>query len=256
MKKKPLKDSLDFINSKVYQSNKFRKIFDGWVFVKVNLYNFNNSEIIFNTCFSSKYGELLYNMCKNLKMPFLYTFIPYESSVDNYIFFKVPVNQINDSLVKKSAYLQNITSVYEENDYDIFCSNSVRALFEYDDLKTLKVVCTTLKTYLIMSSRDGISKNVKILIKNIDKTFELKSSIEPILISEDKTEVPVDFVKELSSGKTNKIILTRKETATLLNISLPTLNTWTKNGILKKHGMEGRVYYKKDEVLDSIKKIK
>ncbi len=41
---------------------------------------------------------------------------------------------------------------------------------------------------------------------------------------------------------------TRKKTAEELNITLPTLRKWTKAGKLKGHKIEGRVYYKPDEI--------
>lgn len=41
---------------------------------------------------------------------------------------------------------------------------------------------------------------------------------------------------------------TRKKTAEELNITLPTLRKWTTSGRLKGHKMEGRVYYKPEEI--------
>ncbi len=52
-----------------------------------------------------------------------------------------------------------------------------------------------------------------------------------------------------------KDILTREETAQLLSISLPTLWNWTKKNILTAYGIGGRVYYKKDEVINSLIQI-
>ncbi|MDM1140051.1 helix-turn-helix domain-containing protein [Empedobacter sp. R132-2] len=49
-----------------------------------------------------------------------------------------------------------------------------------------------------------------------------------------------------------KDILTREETARLLSISLPTLWNWTKKNILTAYGIGGRVYYKKDEVINAL----
>lgn len=53
----------------------------------------------------------------------------------------------------------------------------------------------------------------------------------------------------------DKDILTREETANLLSISLPTLWNWTKKGILNSYGIGGRIYYRKDEVMNSLIKI-
>jgi len=54
----------------------------------------------------------------------------------------------------------------------------------------------------------------------------------------------------------NKELLTRAEVANLLNISIATLWNWEKQGILKKYGIGGRVYYKKSEILESLVEIK
>jgi excisionase family DNA binding protein len=50
--------------------------------------------------------------------------------------------------------------------------------------------------------------------------------------------------------------LTRNETAKLLKISLPTLNTWTKTGKLLGYRIGSRVLYKKAELDQSLKEIK
>jgi len=47
---------------------------------------------------------------------------------------------------------------------------------------------------------------------------------------------------------------TRKKTAEELNITLPTLRTWTKTGRLKSYEIAGRVLYKPDEVDQALKK--
>jgi hypothetical protein len=48
---------------------------------------------------------------------------------------------------------------------------------------------------------------------------------------------------------------TRKETAKKLRISLPTLNTYTKNGLLKSYSIGNRILYSKMEVEEAIKLI-
>lgn len=48
--------------------------------------------------------------------------------------------------------------------------------------------------------------------------------------------------------------LTRKETAALLKISLPTLNEWTKTGRLISHRIGTRILYKTDEIKGAIGK--
>ena len=52
-----------------------------------------------------------------------------------------------------------------------------------------------------------------------------------------------------------EVILTREATSALLGVNLSTLHNYTKKGKLKSYMIEGtgRVYYKKAEVLDSLK---
>lgn len=49
--------------------------------------------------------------------------------------------------------------------------------------------------------------------------------------------------------------ITRKETARILGISLPTLNEWSKKGIIPSYRISSRVRYKKDEILNSLNKV-
>jgi excisionase family DNA binding protein len=55
--------------------------------------------------------------------------------------------------------------------------------------------------------------------------------------------------------KTESEYLTRKEVAKLLGVSLPTLNDWSKRGVVPSYRIETRVRYKKDEVLLCLKKV-
>jgi excisionase family DNA binding protein len=71
-------------------------------------------------------------------------------------------------------------------------------------------------------------------------------------------EVLKEHVSELVSSKHESIdnlLLTRKETAKLLCISLPTLNEWTKTGILKAHRIGNRVLYKEKEVIEALVEV-
>ena len=46
-------------------------------------------------------------------------------------------------------------------------------------------------------------------------------------------------------------LLSRKEAAKLLKITLSTLWSWTNSGKLKSYGIANRVYYKRNEILTS-----
>lgn len=52
-----------------------------------------------------------------------------------------------------------------------------------------------------------------------------------------------------------KSILTRKEAADLLSVSLTTLKAWTDQKIIRAYKMGGRIYYKEREVIDSLEQI-
>ena len=49
--------------------------------------------------------------------------------------------------------------------------------------------------------------------------------------------------------------ITRKETAQILGISLPTLNEWTKNGTIPAQRIGTRIRYKKTDVYNSLKDV-
>lgn len=52
---------------------------------------------------------------------------------------------------------------------------------------------------------------------------------------------------QLTPPKSNRF-LTRKETALILQISLPTLNIWTKQEIIPSYRIQSKIYYKSDEI--------
>jgi excisionase family DNA binding protein len=54
----------------------------------------------------------------------------------------------------------------------------------------------------------------------------------------------------------NEEFLTRKQTAKVLGISLPTLLQWTKTGKITGHRIGSRVRYKRSEIDSSLVKIK
>jgi excisionase family DNA binding protein len=58
---------------------------------------------------------------------------------------------------------------------------------------------------------------------------------------------------EKSHGKVS--YLSRSEVAELLKISLPTLNEWSKRGILQSYRIGSRVLYKKEEIDLSMSKV-
>lgn len=53
----------------------------------------------------------------------------------------------------------------------------------------------------------------------------------------------------------NDDLLQMQEAAKLLEVSISTLHTYKKNGALPFHRIGRRVYFKKSEILESLKKI-
>lgn len=80
---------------------------------------------------------------------------------------------------------------------------------------------------------------------------QIKSELSEIVKAElQKLSAPAEI-----QSKENTL-LTRKQTATLLGISLPTLNEWTKSGEVTAYRIGASVRYKKAEVEQSLSEIK
>mgnify|MGYP002743682497 FL=1 len=65
----------------------------------------------------------------------------------------------------------------------------------------------------------------------------------------------VNQIREEFQPKMPTEYLTRKQVAKMLDINLTTLNNWTKKRILTSYAIQGRVYYKRDEVEKAIIKL-
>ncbi|MFM9027179.1 MAG: helix-turn-helix domain-containing protein [Bacteroidota bacterium] len=61
------------------------------------------------------------------------------------------------------------------------------------------------------------------------------------------------LAKNSAFGKEEEI-LTRKQVAELLGISFTTINSWCRDGRLKRHYMGAKVYFLKSEVIALLKK--
>jgi excisionase family DNA binding protein len=75
--------------------------------------------------------------------------------------------------------------------------------------------------------------------KIISDVIDEKLKILPITAKEEKSD-----------------LLSREEVAKMLKISLPTLNDWSKKGLVQSYRIGNRVLYKLHEILDSIKQVK
>lgn len=79
------------------------------------------------------------------------------------------------------------------------------------------------------------------------------------LKEEFKTIVQIEVQKIVSglttAQETAPELITRKETALILGISLPTLNDWTKNGTIPAQRIGTRIRYSRANVYASLKDI-
>lgn len=66
----------------------------------------------------------------------------------------------------------------------------------------------------------------------------------------------VKSIQALPVTPTSEKLLTRKETADKLKISLVTLNDWSKKGLIKSYIIGGRVLYKESEIEASLYQVK
>lgn len=62
-------------------------------------------------------------------------------------------------------------------------------------------------------------------------------------------------VKHLTPQQTDPELLTRAQVAGILGISLPTLNEWTKTGVIPALRIGSRVRYKKPDVYAALKEV-
>jgi hypothetical protein len=261
---KIIKKKFDLINSKVYPDNQFQFYPEerNYVGVYVDLLKYKQSEIIYTVYFSHLYSNLLLDCCKALKMPFLFSFIPNKSTIDNVIFLGEKTTKVNskNSVIKKSAYLQYLVRTFAENHYDIFCPRSVHALFEFDDINVISTVRDVLVSFLVKSSIDGVSEDLKVFEKNTKKVLNLRQAKQLQIKPEDVMELSAKDALEAPKSKINQEVseslLTRVEAAKELKISLPTLSSWTKQGKITSYGKGSRVYYKKNELIGSLEKLK
>ena len=65
----------------------------------------------------------------------------------------------------------------------------------------------------------------------------------------------IGALKNIVKTKVPNTLLTRYEAAERLKINKSTLHNWTKKNILKSYGIEGRVYYKSEEIEQALIKL-
>lgn len=76
------------------------------------------------------------------------------------------------------------------------------------------------------------------------------------LISQAVREAVAGIIPHITTTPPSEKLLSRKETADKLKISLVTLNDWSKRGMVQSHIIGGRVLYKESEILKSLHQVK
>jgi len=85
-----------------------------------------------------------------------------------------------------------------------------------------------------------------------------KLILSPITLDELATVIQMTVKREFETihnsqkPEPNSDYLSRKETCHILGISLPTLNDYTKKGLVPSYRIGARIRYKKEEVLNSL----
>ncbi|GAB7256866.1 helix-turn-helix domain-containing protein [Polaribacter sp. OB-PA-B3] len=88
-----------------------------------------------------------------------------------------------------------------------------------------------------------VTKTIQITEVTID---ELADKVSDILLL--KIE---NYIKELTKPKNNKL-LTHKEVAVMLRVSLVTIGVWSKVGILNPIRMGNRIFFKEQDILNTL----
>ena len=101
-----------------------------------------------------------------------------------------------------------------------------------------------------MFMQNGIILPQQQIILSVITFDELKESFKSIVQNEVEK-----IISGLIQPEPTPEFITRKETAHILGISLPTLNEWTKNGTLPAQRIGTRVRYQRANVYASLKDV-
>lgn len=80
----------------------------------------------------------------------------------------------------------------------------------------------------------------------------IRKELEEVLCKYVELEGKKTSLNKCPKDELSNNLLSRKETAALLGISLPTLHDWTNKGVLKSHSIGRKVFYKVDEVNNAL----
>lgn len=121
-----------------------------------------------------------------------------------------------------------------------------------------------IKKEIESNPHDGILNQLLKEVKPIDFEKKAKASLEAKLNEKNLTADQMEKIQEaitnslsvFTSTPPSEKLLTRKETADKLKISLVTLNDWTKRGMIQSYIIGGRVLYKESEIEKSLHQVR
>jgi hypothetical protein len=94
------------------------------------------------------------------------------------------------------------------------------------------------------------------MAKQISNSDEMQFSVIPkrqfqeVQDKLDKMSSDIQEMKKTLLPNNTDELLTKKETARLLKVSDSSVWLWTKKRILKSYQIQGRIYYKRNEILE------
>lgn len=94
----------------------------------------------------------------------------------------------------------------------------------------------------------GVSNEVEVIVAPKGLMKDLQDKI-------DRMSGNIDLLIKKAQTQDPNELLDKKETAKLLKVSVSSIWLWTKKGKLKSYGIEGRVYWKRGEVLAALNEI-
>ena len=68
-------------------------------------------------------------------------------------------------------------------------------------------------------------------------------------------EKRLDKLPEMIEAVQGEDLLTRQKAMQLLDVGSATLDRWSRQGLINRYGIGGRVYFKKSEIINSLIKI-
>ena len=90
----------------------------------------------------------------------------------------------------------------------------------------------------------------------MEKEIYLKGILADELLDkiEERIKSAIRISQQNNSESNKEELLSRKETAKMIKVSLPTLNKWTRRGLIQSHRIGRRVLYKIEDIQTSISK--